>query len=735
MLYSKRNQKLKISETLVDIAFGLGIAGLFVLLMSLSSFAQNVGINTPTPHTKSLLDLNSSNKGLLAPRLTEAQRLAMFPITDPSAKGMLVYQTDNVQGFYYYDGTAWFTFTVSGYAWGTTGNNNIDTAINFLGTTSNTDLIIKTNSQEVSRIKSNGNFGLGTSSPIAKMHIKYNSYLGSQTLRLHEVGNDFARLGFHNDSTTKYWDVAGQPHSVDSLARFNIYNSGTGNLLSILGNGRIGIGNISPAAPLSFNNNLGNKINIYTGVNGDYGMGLQPALLQLYAGGATDDIAFGYGRSNAFTENVRFKGSGNVGINTATPLARLHVKSNSTTGTQIIRLHETGDDFARLGFHNDSTSKFWELAVQAHKVDSLSRINFYNSSSGNLVSILGNGRVGIENTNPTSPLSFSNAVGNKINFWNSANGECGIGIQNYLYQIYAAGSSDAIAFGYGRSNAFVENMRIEGSGNVGIGTTSPQAKVHIRSNSSTGFQQLKLHELGNDFSRIGFYNDSTTKFWELAAQINNVDSLSRINFFNSSSGNLITILGNGRMGIGNTNPTAPLSFSNNIGNKINIWTGAAGDYGIGLQSNLMQLYAGGSVDDIAFGYGRSSAFTEIMRVRGNGHVGIKTSTPTAELEVNGFTKLGSDAPAVKIKKITGNTAPTQGGTVFVNHGLDQSKILSVSILVLHTGGNYYGPDCTNGSASLYSYSVSATQIRITNSASSSANILNVPFKITVIYEE
>lgn len=70
-------------------------------------FSQNVGINyngAPS-NASSALDINVSalagqKKGLLIPRVTEAQRLAMNPLPEP-AKGLLVFQTDGEQGFYY----------------------------------------------------------------------------------------------------------------------------------------------------------------------------------------------------------------------------------------------------------------------------------------------------------------------------------------------------------------------------------------------------------------------------------------------------------------------------------------------------------------------------------------------------------------------------------------------------------------------------------------------------------
>lgn len=123
-------------KDLFELFVCIALAGLFVLLSSGTAFGQgNVGINNPTPHAKSLLDLTSSDKGLLTPRLSAAQRTAMFPAPDATGKGMLVYQTDGTQGFYYYDGAAWVMLQSSGSGWGLTGNAGTNPTTSFLGTT------------------------------------------------------------------------------------------------------------------------------------------------------------------------------------------------------------------------------------------------------------------------------------------------------------------------------------------------------------------------------------------------------------------------------------------------------------------------------------------------------------------------------------------------------------------------------------------------------------------------
>jgi uncharacterized protein (TIGR02145 family) len=57
-----------------------------------------------------MLEVESTSKGFLPPRMTKTQRDA---ITSP-ATGLVIYQTDNTQGYYYYNGTNWVGLTGSG---------------------------------------------------------------------------------------------------------------------------------------------------------------------------------------------------------------------------------------------------------------------------------------------------------------------------------------------------------------------------------------------------------------------------------------------------------------------------------------------------------------------------------------------------------------------------------------------------------------------------------------------
>lgn len=80
-------------------------------LFTANGFSQSVSIseNAINPDTTAMLDVSSTKKGLLIPRMTAQQKSA---ITSP-ATGLLVYQTDTDPGFYYYNGTSWFLLITS----------------------------------------------------------------------------------------------------------------------------------------------------------------------------------------------------------------------------------------------------------------------------------------------------------------------------------------------------------------------------------------------------------------------------------------------------------------------------------------------------------------------------------------------------------------------------------------------------------------------------------------------
>ena len=104
---------------------------------------------------------------------------------------------------------------------------------------------------------------------------------------------------------------------------------------------------------------------------------------------------------------------------------------------------------------------------------------------------------------------------------------------------------------------------------------------------------------------------------------------------NTLSGNQIVTSGN--VGIGSLAPGFPLNFANALGDKIALFGNVAGQpsFGFGIQASLLQIHTSDVGSDVAFGYGTSAAMTETMRIKGNGNVGIGTSTPGNKLSVVG----------------------------------------------------------------------------------------------------
>ena len=164
-------------------------------------------------------------------------------------------------------------------------------------------------------------------------------------------------------------------------------------------NGNVGVGENNPAFPLSFGPAIGDKISLWSNSTNSYGFGIQSSLLQIHTDVSAADIAFGYGSSSSFSEVMRIKGNGNIGIGTIAPLQKLHVE-----GTTFL-----------------------------------------------------NGNLGIETSTPFAKLTFNNSSsGEIISFNGTASNNYGIGVQLGLLQIHANVETADIAFGYGSSSGFTE---------------------------------------------------------------------------------------------------------------------------------------------------------------------------------------------------------------------------------------------------------------------------------------
>ena len=118
-----------------------------LLLTGLLSQAQ-VGIGTLQPHSSAILEINElgNHKGVLIPRITDAEKNS---ILNP-ATGLLIYQTDSTQGFYYYSVVEWSHLGGERTINGASASNNGNVVLNLLATQtgSQSDRINSTNLED-----------------------------------------------------------------------------------------------------------------------------------------------------------------------------------------------------------------------------------------------------------------------------------------------------------------------------------------------------------------------------------------------------------------------------------------------------------------------------------------------------------------------------------------------------------------------------------------------------------
>ncbi len=184
------------------------------------------------------------------------------------------------------------------------------------------------------------------------------------------------------------------------------------------------------------------------------------------------------------------------------------------------------------------------------------------------------------------------------------------------------------------------------NGNVGIGNTTPSEKLHVTGNalvSGTG-------------SFTGALSTNSNLSVTGTAAVTGTSTFTGASTFNGS----VRIAQSG---------TTPLSFGGWLGTKISLWDNLGSQiYGFGVQGGLLQVFTPGAVDDIALGYGPSASMTETMRVKGNGNVGIGTSSPAHKLSVSGdtlttgTTYLGDTNHSIRLVASSGVALSASGAT-------------------------------------------------------------------------
>jgi fibronectin-binding autotransporter adhesin len=432
---------------------------------------------------------------------------------------------------------------------------------------------------------------------------------------------------------------------------------------TITGTGFVGVGSSSPWARLSINPVVGD--------------GSAPA--------------FAIGSSTA--TNFVVTNAGNVGIGTAAPTAKLSIGTTGVNtlptntqlwvsgagGTHATNLQgrisigtDTNQDYgAFIGEINVDGSNPYAVIGQRHAGTDYPAI-YVRGVSGN---------VGIGTTSPGSKLDvfgsnsayaarFYNTTGNTgAGFFASSNNTA-LNFTNAAFSSFSGGTIDASTLAINASSG----------GSVGIGTTTPGARLHIDTSSNTSALNLDFQdgEYALRFQRSGASVLDIYKNVGLGVVFQSLPNAGTLGDFHFSSNavEILTLKGNGNVGIGSTSPWQALSVNGSIAL-------AGGNF---YNTSAFQFLNGSSAQDVKVGsLWVSDNFSGTAPTNGayiKGNVGIGTTTPAAKLDIYGTARVVNVA------------TPTSGAglELIYDPGTSLGAILSydrtaTAVRALHLGGN------------------------------------------------
>ena len=210
---------------------------------------------------------------------------------------------------------------------------------------------------------------------------------------------------------------------------------------------------------------------------------------------------------NNGTTYFNINADGDVGIGTTNPSAKLEVFSTTTNKFVRFRADNNEQRFefyvgasgnaSRMSMHNDAATETIRFASAGNSYFNGGNVGIGTTSPGQKLSVTGTGRVfNATSTNDEVVASITRSGGSL-----STLGFNGTGSTSDFHVRIGANATSFVAF---TSNA--ERMRITSSGNVGIGTTSPAAKLHV---------------IGNSYVQSGtFFTDGITSYTGTTLNLN-----------------------------------------------------------------------------------------------------------------------------------------------------------------------------------------------------------------------
>lgn len=337
---------------------------------------------------------------------------------------------------------------------------------------------------EWGRFASNGYLGIGTSMPTAPL-----------TVQADGSNSNYLLLGFTNSNgTDKYnFSLAGGGLNLSES------NQAGGRLFVQDGSGNVGLGTTSPKA----------RLDVESGgllVGGSGSLTTQGASLQWNRSGgegetylinnlgtgntATAGIRFGGAiPSGALTEWARFQNNGYLGLGTTTPGARLEVAGQVkiTGGTPGLGKVLTSDA---------NGLATWEPIIGATTFNSIQ--NQATTAQNAVFHISGSGRVDGDNqgfitdAGGYARVGLMKYGGHEGGLWRTSSQDLEIGRVNVSDLTTATGS-----------NAFVTDLYVDGSGNVGIGTGAVAAAL-LHVGGTAGTSNVRFESLGSSMAGTRF---------------------------------------------------------------------------------------------------------------------------------------------------------------------------------------------------------------------------------------
>lgn len=230
----------------------------FLFGIVFSSISQiKIGDNPSTTHGSTVLEIESTNKGVLIPRIALTGALDVTTIATP-AISLLIFNTSNagstlsldtiIPGYHYWNGTRWLRLVTEGSnSWDLTGNAGTIAGTNFVGTVDDQDFILKRNNVQSGwlndslqntalgvgslpmSVTGEGNTALGHRSLTALTTGEFNTSVGANSLIKNTVGSFNTALG----GNTLTENISGIENTASGA--YSLHRNTTGSYNSAIG--------------------------------------------------------------------------------------------------------------------------------------------------------------------------------------------------------------------------------------------------------------------------------------------------------------------------------------------------------------------------------------------------------------------------------------------------------------------------------------------------------------------